>query len=364
MPAYKDEARGTWYCRFRYTDYTGAKHETTKRGFKTKKAALQYEAEFKAQSGDTAKLTMNALCDAYLKDKQAHQKTSTYKSTEKIINSHIRTAFGRRPVNEISKLDIRQWQNDLLQKKAYNNRPYAPGTLRQINVQLNALFNYAVKYYDLTKNPTKAVDTIGKRQKRQAFWSLKEFSKVMAKVDKPELKLAYLLLFYSGMRIGELLALSPTDFDFTANTISISKSVMMSTGKITTPKTPYSVRVVSMPPALMKEVRDYICHFMEPPERIFVYSQRVYRDYLKRYAIKADVPPIHVHDLRHSHASYLIHNNVPVTTISRRLGHANASVTLSVYSHMYEESAGDVAVMLEKAFICGQNAVKDEDLKS
>lgn len=62
MPAYKDEARGTWYCRFRYTDYTGEKHETTKRGFKTKKAALQYEAEFKAQSDDTAKLTMDDEC--------------------------------------------------------------------------------------------------------------------------------------------------------------------------------------------------------------------------------------------------------------------------------------------------------------
>jgi integrase len=138
---------------------------------------------------------MNALCDTYLKDKKVHLKESTYKATEKIINSHIRAAFGRRPVSEISKLDIRQWQNDLLQKKAYNNRPYAPGTLRQINIQLNALFNYAVKYYDLAKNPTQAVDTIGKRQKRQAFWSLEEFSKVMAKVDKPELKLAYLLLF-------------------------------------------------------------------------------------------------------------------------------------------------------------------------
>lgn len=82
---------------------------------------------------------------------------------------------------------------------------------------------------------------------------MEEFSKVIAQVDKPELKLAYLLLFYSGIRIGELLALSPADFDFTANTINISKSVMMSTGKVTTPKTPYSVRVLSMPPALMKE---------------------------------------------------------------------------------------------------------------
>ena len=100
-------------------------------------------------------------------------------------------------------------------------------------------------------------------------------------------------------------------------------------------------------------------NYWRSPLPIFIYSQRVYRDYLKRYAIKAGVPPIHVHDLRHSHASYLIHNNVPVTTISRRLGHANASVTLSVYSHMYEESAGNVAVMLEKAFICGQNVVTE-----
>lgn len=95
MPAYKDEARGTWYCRFRYTDYTGEKHETTKRGFKTKKAALQYEAEFKAQSDDTAKLTMNALCDASLKDRKVNQKASTYRGTEK--NHQFSYPYGFRP---------------------------------------------------------------------------------------------------------------------------------------------------------------------------------------------------------------------------------------------------------------------------
>ena len=126
MSAYKDMERGTWYCRFRYTDYTGEKHETTKRGFKTKKAALQYEAEFKAQSGDTAKLTMNALCDAYLKDRKVNQKASTYKATEKIINSHIRTAFGRRPVNEISKLDIRQWQKTCCKSRSITAAPMHP----------------------------------------------------------------------------------------------------------------------------------------------------------------------------------------------------------------------------------------------
>ena len=101
MPTYKDEARDTRYCRFRYTDYAGAKHEITKRGFKTKKAALQYEAKLKAQSGDTAKLTMNALCDAYL----------AVRLQAPAINEHIKNIYDEQelsPEATISKMEIVQ----------------------------------------------------------------------------------------------------------------------------------------------------------------------------------------------------------------------------------------------------------------
>ena len=361
MSAYKDADRGTWYCRFRYTDYTGKRHETTKRGFRTKKEALQYEQDFKSRSGGANDLTMSALCDAYLKDKQVNLKASSYEGTAGIINMHIRPAFGSRTIVSITKLDIRQWQNDMKQKQTQGGSTYAPATLRRINIQLKALFSYAVKYYDLPKNPAVAVDTIGHRQKRQSFWELSDFNKFIAVVDKEEYRLCFLLLFYSGMRIGELRALSVDDFDFETDTINISKSFMQTTGTITTPKTPYSIRKVPMPHALMQEVQEYIGKLYEPPERLFTFSLITIRNRLKKYAQKAGVPLIHIHDLRHSHASHLIHEGVPVTTISRRLGHANASITLSIYSHMYEESAGNVATILENAFAGGQNVVKQTE---
>ena len=230
--------------------------------------------------------------------------------------------------------------------------------VRRISVQLNALFSYAVKYYDLPKNPAKAVGTIGKKQKRQAFWEVSEFNKFIAVVDKEEYRLCYLILFYSGMRLGELLALSADDFDFDAGTISITKSFMPSTGTITTPKTSYSVRTIPMPHTLMQEIQDDMEKLYEPPERIFTFSPLTLRNRMKNYAARAGVPAIRIHDLRHSHASHLIHEGVPITTISRRLGHANASITLSIYSHMYEDSAGNVAAILEKNLFCGQKVVK------
>lgn len=64
-------------------------------------------------------------------------------------------------------------------------------------------------------------------------------------------------------------------------------------------------------------------------------------------AVAAGVPIIRIHDLRHSHASYLINNNVPILAISRRLGHASPAITLNVYSHLYERTETEVNLMLE-----------------
>lgn len=85
MSAYKDTERGTWYCQFRYTDYQGRTHRTTKRGFRTKKDAVKYEQDFRARAGKSNRMTMGALCDAYLEDKRINAKASTYIAVRKII---------------------------------------------------------------------------------------------------------------------------------------------------------------------------------------------------------------------------------------------------------------------------------------
>jgi integrase len=207
MSAYKDIERGTWYCQFRYTDYQGRTHRTTKRGFRTKKEAVKYEQDFRARAG---------------------------------------------------KADIRDWKNELMQAETVHGKKYASSTLHTITAQLSTLFNYAIKYYDLAANPLRAVGTIGKRTPRKNFWTVQQFRQFIAAIDDyPLIKLAFNILFYSGMRAGELIALSAADFDVAAGTINISKTASRETNAITSPKTPYSVRVISMPPALGRGTKLY-----------------------------------------------------------------------------------------------------------
>ena len=151
------------------------------------------------------------------------------------------------------------------------------------------------------------------------------------------------------MRIGEFLALGIDDIDFEKNQIRINKTYNWKLKYISPPKTETSVRTITMPKSVMKSLRSFVNQYYEIPERIFsLTSQKILTARLEKYADKAGVHRIRLHDLRHSHASLLIHKNDPVTAIAQRLGHKNAKITLEVYSHVYKASDGAIAKVLEK----------------
>ena len=152
------------------------------------------------------------------------------------------------------------------------------------------------------------------------------------------------------MRVGELLSLDVADFNFEKNKINITKNKVRYSAEITTPKTAYSVRTIDMPPSLMQNVRLYIESLDDIDSPLFQISYSTLSYEMHRYAKKAKLKEIRIHDLRHSHASLLIHSGVPITTISKRLGHKSPKITLDVYSHMYEESGEQVANMLQNIF--------------
>ncbi len=150
------------------------------------------------------------------------------------------------------------------------------------------------------------------------------------------------------MRVGEFLALAPGDIDFKANTISITKTYNWKQKCISSPKTEPSIRTIAMPKKIIDEIRAYLSKCYEPPERIFGgVSQRGLTSRMIKYAERAGVKKIRLHDLRHSHASYLIHHGVPITAISQRLGHKNPKITLEVYSHVYKASDSEIVKTLE-----------------
>ena len=341
LPAYKDEKHKTWYVKFRYKNWQGESKFSTKCGFKTRKDALNYEHEFKSNSQERINITVANLVEKYLDDRKIHVKYNTYAGISDTINHHILPYLGKLKLNELTPAIMRKWQNEISKKLLKS------GTMKIINTRCSTLLNYAVKYYGLKQNPLKIIDSIGKVEFSVNFWELAEFKKFIKIVQKPLHKICFNLLFYSGMRAGELLALNAGDFDFISNKINITKTKIKRTNQIGTPKTLTSVRTIDMPVGIMKMVKDYIDSFDKVPTPLFKITDDSLLNAIHKYAKAANVKEIRLHDLRHSHASLLIHSGVQITTISKRLGHKSPKTTLEVYSHMYAETGEQVALILQ-----------------
>ena len=155
MPANKDEKRGTWIAQFYYTDWTGARKKKKKRGFATKREALEWERDFLQMQTASVNMSLSAFSNLYLEDMSHRLRKSTMVNKRALFDLKIKPYLGSKPLNEITAADIRKWQNELI------GEGYAPTYLKIVNNQLTALFNYAVKYYSLTENPCKKAGSMG-----------------------------------------------------------------------------------------------------------------------------------------------------------------------------------------------------------
>ena len=154
--------------------------------------------------------------------------------------------------------------------------------LNQINIYLKAIFSYAVDYVGLSKNP--CGKSIGSKKTRQLnFWTPEEYHKFIEQLSSCKdsyNNLAFFtifeILYYTGMRVGELLALTLQDIDFKENKISINKGYYRITGKdlIDKPKTIHGERVVDIPDFLAQEMREYVSHLYEPDPTARLFEKR------------------------------------------------------------------------------------------
>lgn len=174
------------------------------------------------------------------------------------------------------------------------------------------MFNYAVKYYDLHENPCTKAGSMGKSHAEEMnFWTKAEFEQfIVAVQDKPASYTAFMTLYYTGMRVGELCALTPADVNLVDHTITINKTFQRINGRdvIWPPKTPKSNRVVTIPQTLANCLKEYMdkCYEIQLDDRLFPYTKSFLNHEMLRGCKKSGVKKIRVHDLRHSHASLLI----------------------------------------------------------
>lgn len=209
MAVYKDKWNGykgdTWRVAVYYKDWKGIRRKHEKRGFATKKEALAYECEYIAKTSKDTNMGFDTFVDIYMSDIKPQIKLSTYVTKENIINAHICSYFENKSLSEITANDILQWQNALLSLRDDDGKGYSQTYLRTIQNQLNAIFNHAVKYYDLPKNPCIANKKMGKsKSKEMLFWTMDEylkFSEVMK--EKPISYYAFQILYWTGIRCGD-----------------------------------------------------------------------------------------------------------------------------------------------------------------
>ena len=340
MAVYKNESNNTWYVMTRYQDWTGERKQKCKRGFKTKREAMEWENQFQLQKRASVNMTMESFCKLYEEDVKPGMKRSTWLTKESIIRSKIIPYLGQRKVSEITAKDVIDWQNAMRKLKNKSGKPIAPTYLKTIHGQLSAIFNHAMKFYDLAANPAQKAGTMGAEEsKEMEFWTKEEYLKFSeAMMDKPISYYAFELLYWCGVREGELLALSPSDFNFEKRTLRINKSYQRLEGEdvISTPKTKNSNRIVKMPQFLCDEMQDFFIQYysLQPDDRIFPVTKYYLSNEMDRGCKESGVKRIRVHDLRHSHVSLLINMGFTALAIGKRVGHSAEKITYR-YAHLF-----------------------------
>ena len=239
MPVYKNDKNGTWYAMVRYKDWTGQNKQKCQRGFATRREALEWEAQFKLQKTADIDMTLEAFYELYEQDVRPRLKENTWLTKQVIIEKKILPYLGKRKLSEITAKDVIDWQNAMMKLKKPNGEPLSPCYLKTIHAELSALFNHAAKYYELHINPARNAGCMGQEEnKEMSFWTKEEYLKFAeAIMNRPISYYAFEILYWCGIREGELLALTPADFDFDKAVLRINKSYQRIHGEdvVTTP---------------------------------------------------------------------------------------------------------------------------------
>ena len=194
-----------WKVQVYYKDWQGNQKRKQKRGFRTKGEAKEWERDFLQQQSQGVDIEFGNFLEIYYKDMDVRLRENTMYTKRYIIDLKIKPYFEKKILSEITVADVRAWQNELLTYKDKNGKGYSPTYLKTVNCQLTAIFNYAMRYYNLQDNPCRKAGAIGKSKgEPKDFWMQEEFNAFLETVsDKPETRMAFLLLYWTGMRIGD-----------------------------------------------------------------------------------------------------------------------------------------------------------------
>jgi integrase len=369
MPIYKTNKKKDGKIQYRvvvnYTDSNGI-HKKAERwvyGRDEARAAELSLIKKTSESEITRRLTVQQLYDEYIVAKESEVRTSSLNKTKSILKNHVlNTKLKSRRIDKLTVPVLQEWKNDLSKKDIMIS------TKNNAIRELTTLLNYAVKMEYIPKNPMKNVGKFKNpyftvKQEQIHYYTKEQFDRYIeaARADRHNLTdyaccVFFFLLFYSGLRKGELNALKWSDLE--GNIIHVRRSINQKVKgyEETPPKNEASYRDVKLPQIAMKVIDDHravlaqheqysddwrLCGGFNP------ITDTNIENHNKRYAELAGLPHIRIHDFRHSHATMLINKGVNIIAVSRRLGHSNVKTTLNTYAHLYPSTEDEALDLMD-----------------
>ena len=353
MPPYKQSNR-SWMAKFRYKTWNGETRWVTKRGFPTRREAVQWEEDYKLKMSGSINMLLRDFVQVYREDKTPRLKESTLVTKENIIDTKLLPYLGEMRLCDITSADILQWQNEIMRQiNPQTKKPFSRSYLKTIHNQLSAILNHAVRFYGLPANPARSVGNMGSEKGiEMKFWTNEEYQKFVEGImDEPMAYYCFEVLYWSGIREGELLALTPADIDLKKKTISVTKTFQHINGKdlVTDPKTSKSRRMVKIPDFLCEELRDYMRmqYELRPEDRLFPVTKNYLHRKMALGCQRQGMKKIRIHDLRHSHVSLLISQGYSAVAIADRMGHESIDITYR-YAHLFPSAQEQMADTLDQ----------------
>lgn len=356
MAIYKNKNNNTYYIRL-YINVNGKRKQIQRGSFNSKLKAKLAEEELmlKSELDTTQNITFIELYNVYLRSKTMNLKPQSIRSLKSRFNNHILPFFKDFHIYDISINDYLDWKEKIISLNfsyKYNSN---------LHGALVSIFNFAIDNYNLPKNVAVSGGNFSKYNylPNVNFWTYDEFSQFISVVDDKVYYCLFNVLFYTGARIGELLALKWHDFknDYIDINKTLAKCKSNNQYVITTPKTKTSIRTIKLDLntiKLLNDLKHYYSSFSNYNDDFYIFggafplSHTTVGRKKDEYCSIAHVKKIRIHDFRHSHASFLLSNNVPISVISKRLGHKDINTTMSVYSHFIPDDEEKALTVINK----------------
>ena len=344
-----------YFFRIKYKDIYGELHDYGSPKYKTRKEAVLEETRFRIRidelKANVSNIVFKQAYLEYLEYKSRNVKKQTILKEED-RHEYLKTLDNYK-INEITLPVYRKW------RLSFEKENLATITKNKIIQLLKRVIEYSNKYYNTSDMLLKFIEPfkdINEMKKEMDFFTLDEYKQFDSVIDDFKYHVLFEMLYYLGIRQGELQALTWNDINFNKKEVKITKTLTTKIKgeryTVSSPKTKNSTRTLPIPEHILNDLIEYknqMKQYTDFTNKWFVFGcglplpESTLQKRKNIYCDKAELRHIRIHDFRHSCASLLIHQGANITLVSKYLGHSNITITLNTYTHLYKNELVNIA---------------------